>query len=46
MDEEAEIKEIKKWLRIVDKPLETNEEDKRGGQQGRGGKRRKRQSKK
>ena len=46
MDEEAETKAIKKWLRVVDKPLETIEEDKRVGQQGRGGKRRKRQSKK
>ncbi len=42
MDEEAETKAIEKWLRVVDKPLETKEEDKRGGQQGPGGKRRKR----
>ena len=31
MDEETETKAIKKWLRMVDKPLETKEEDKRGG---------------
>ena len=27
MDEEAEIKAIEKWLRMVDKPLETKGED-------------------
>ncbi|HUU16352.1 MAG TPA: hypothetical protein VMW72_04315 [Sedimentisphaerales bacterium] len=43
MDEETETKAIEKWLRMVDKPLATKEGDKRGGQQGRGGKRRKRQ---
>jgi len=42
MDEETETKAIKKWLRVVDKPLETKEEDKRGGQPGPEGKRRKR----
>jgi hypothetical protein len=30
MDEEAETKAIEKWLRIVDKPLETKEGDKKG----------------
>jgi len=40
MDEEAEIKEIKKWLRMVDKPLETKEEDKRGRHKRRRAKRR------
>ncbi len=29
MDEEAETKAIEKWLRIVDKPLETKEGDKK-----------------
>jgi len=28
MDEEAETKEIEKWLRMVDKPLETKKGDK------------------
>ena len=39
MDKEAETKAIEKWLLMVDKPLETKEEDKRGGQKGRGAKR-------
>ncbi len=30
MDEEAETKAIEKWLRMVDKPLEKKEEDKKG----------------
>jgi len=30
MDEEAETKAIKKWLRKVDKSLETKEGDKKG----------------
>ena len=29
MDEEAETKAIEKWLRMVDKPLETKERDKK-----------------
>ena len=29
MDEEAETKAIEKWLRMVDKPLATKEEDKK-----------------
>ena len=29
MDEEAETKAIEKWLRMVDKPLEIKEGDKR-----------------
>ncbi len=29
MDEEAETKAIEKWLRIVDKPLETKKRDKK-----------------
>ena len=29
MDEEAETKAIEKWLRLVDKPLETKERDKK-----------------
>ncbi len=29
MDEETETKAIEKWLRIVDKPLETKEKDKK-----------------
>ncbi len=29
MDEEAAIKAIEKWLRIVDKPQATKEEDKK-----------------
>jgi len=29
MDEEAETKAIDKWLRMVDKPLETKEGDKK-----------------
>ena len=29
MDEEAETKDIKKWLQVVDKPLETKEGDKK-----------------
>jgi len=29
MDEEAETKAIEKWLRMVDKPLETKEGDKK-----------------
>jgi len=36
MDEETETKAIEKWLRMVDKPLETKEGDKKG----RGAKRR------
>ena len=32
MDEEAEIKAIEKWLRIVDKPLETTEGDKKNAE--------------
>ncbi len=30
MDKETETKQIEKWLRKVDKPLETKEEDKKG----------------
>jgi len=30
MDEEAETKAIEKWLRVVDKPLETKEGDNKG----------------
>ncbi len=30
MNEEAETKAIEKWLRMVDKPLVTKEEDKKG----------------
>ncbi len=40
MDEEAETKAIEKWLRMVDKPLETKKGDKRGRQKGREAKRR------
>ncbi len=29
MDEEAQTKAIKEWLRIVDKPLASKEEDKK-----------------
>jgi len=29
MDEEAQTKAIEKWLRMVDKPLETKEGDKK-----------------
>ncbi len=29
MDEETETKEIEKWLRMVDKPLETKKGDKK-----------------
>ncbi len=29
MDEEAEIKAIQKWLRMVDKPMGTKEADKK-----------------
>ena len=38
MDKETETKQIEKWLRMVDKPLET-EEDKRERQKGRRSKR-------
>jgi len=34
MDEKAETKAIEKWLRKVDKPLETKEGDKRGRKKG------------
>jgi len=30
MDEEAEIKAIEKWLRMVDKPLPEKKADKKG----------------
>ena len=40
MDEEAETKEIEKWLRTVDKPLVKREEDKRGKHKRRRAKRR------
>ncbi len=30
MDKETETKAIEKWLRMVDKPLETKEADKKG----------------
>ena len=43
MDEETETKAIEKWLRMVDKPLATKEEDKRVRQKGRGAKRRAKQ---
>jgi len=33
MDEEAETKAIEKWLRIVDKPLATKEEEVMAGQE-------------
>ena len=33
MDEEAETKSLKKWLRVVDEPLETKEGDKRAQRQ-------------
>jgi len=39
MDEETETKAIEKWLRMVDKPLEKKEADKRGRQKGRRAKR-------
>ena len=39
MDEETETKAIEKWLRMVDKPLETKKGDKRGRQKRRGAKR-------
>jgi hypothetical protein len=39
MDEEAETKAIEKWLWMVDKPLETKEEDKRKRKKGRRAKR-------
>ncbi len=29
MDEEAQTKQIEKWLRMVDKPLATKEKDKK-----------------
>lgn len=32
MDEEAETKAIEKWLRTMDKPLETKEGDKNGAE--------------
>ncbi len=32
MDEEAKTKEIEKWLRMVDKPLETKERDKKNAE--------------
>ncbi len=35
MDKETETKSIEKWLRMVDKPLETKEGDKRERQKGR-----------
>jgi len=30
MDEEAQTKAIEKWLRMVDKPLETKKRNKKG----------------